>query len=76
LSLTISLLFKQFESLSYPDCLIGNGSGNSPVSINAKHLHLVSLRASANLHPPAASMDYAEIAVLFLEGRLECLVAV
>ncbi len=40
---------------------------SSVVNIDPKHLHLVSLRASAHPHPPAASMDYAEIAVLFLE---------
>lgn len=73
----LSLMFpEQSKSLSYSDCLIGNGSGSSAVSINAKHLHLVSLRASGHPHPPAASMNYVEIAVLFLGGRLECLVAV
>ncbi len=40
---------------------------SSVVNIDPKHLHLVSLRASTHPHPPAASMDYAEIAVLFLE---------
>lgn len=43
---------------------------SSVVSIDAKQLHLVSLRASAHPHTPAASMNYAEIAVLFLEKEV------